>query len=94
MKDLLIGKKLMYRLVPELHRGACGQYTGKIVKVFRLKRGNKIKSITVQRPSFDSNGPNWKGIKIKLKPADWTCEGCGVLYYKKVIPVNEFKKES
>ncbi len=84
----LIGKILHYHLTPKNHRGRSGFYSGRIIRVDRLKRSGVIRSIIIQRPLYDGQNDsfNWKGTKIRLVPMDW-CKG-GVLYRGKVIPIN------
>ena len=84
-----MGKLLHYQLSPAHHRGLSGQYLGRVVKVQRLKRGH-VRSVTVQRPSFDRGRLGWKGTRVRLVPNDWQLDGCGILYRREIVPVQEF----
>lgn len=89
MRDKLQGKMLRYHLTPIHHRGRCGYYNGRIVKVHRLK-SSALRSITVRGPSYDDKGFGWKGACVRLVASDWQGNGCGVWYYKNIVPVETF----
>ena len=91
-RDKIIGKLLQYQLSPVHHRGQSGTYLGRVVKVRRLKRGT-VKSVTIQRPSYDGGKDRfgWRGSRVRLVSQDWQGSGLGVLFRKRIVPVDEFK---